>query len=416
LTFPGKTRNSSSVLTAKPTLCFSISFNQEPVTLRAVKIVIAPDSFKGSLTSIEAARAIEDGFRSVFPRSKCVCVPLADGGEGTVDAVLSATEGEKLRVKVNGPLGKPVEACFALLGETAVIEMAQAAGLSLVPAAERNPLRTSTFGVGQLVREAIHRGAKDIIIGIGGSATVDGGTGLAEALGVKFYGKTGLLTGMCGGKLPEIQTLDNSALDSLVRGINFKVACDVTNPLLGPTGAAKVYGPQKGATPEMVELLETGLGKLAQVIKSNLGIDVADTPGAGAAGGLGAGLMAFLGAEMVPGIELIMETVKLAEKLSGADLAISGEGRLDRQTAAGKVLKGVGGLCRKLNVPCVAIVGGLEPDFNLESLPGVKAIEAAVTTPVSLEQAMKEAFPRLKEAAVRAALWLKLGTEFKNPA
>ncbi|MFC2077109.1 glycerate kinase [candidate division KSB1 bacterium] len=374
-----------------------------------MRILIAPDSFKGSLSSLEAAQAIRSGFARVFPEADYRLIPLADGGEGTTEAVLAAVAGNRRTLTVTGPLFDPTESFYGLVGRRVVLEMATSAGLALVPLSKRNPLQTTTFGVGEMIKAAASEDIDEIIVGIGGSATNDGGCGLAEALGVVFSGDRGRLSGMTGEKLELVRSIDVSGIDTAVSGLRVRVACDVTNPLTGPEGAAAIYGPQKGATPEMVKRLDAGLANLAQVIRKDLGIDVSEQPGAGAAGGLGYGLMVFAGAELESGIDLVMESVGLAEKVKEADLVISGEGHLDSQTMSGKVLEGVGRICREAKIPCAALVGGVSPGLELRSLTGIQSVEAAVASPSSVEAAMENASDWLTDAAERAARWLKLG-------
>jgi len=343
-----------------------------------MKIVIAPDSFKESLTAAEVCEAIARGLRAVLPDAVLDKCPMADGGEGTVDALVAATNGTFQRTTVAGPLGEPVAAGWGLLGRTgplppdgttpgpggpltAVLEMAAASGLPLVPVEKRNPLKTTTLGTGQLIRAALDHGVRRIILGIGGSATTDGGAGCAQALGARFLDAHGrvLPNGACGETLAQIARIDLSRFDPRIAATDILVACDVDNPLCGPRGAAAVYGPQKGATPEIVRQLDEGLAHFADVIARDLGKDVRNVPGAGAAGGLGAGLLAFCGAAIRPGVEIVIDAVRLRERLIGADLLITGEGRLDRQSMMGKLIAGVGRAARAAGVPVVALVGSV---------------------------------------------------------
>ncbi len=328
-----------------------------------MKIVIAPDSFKENLTSLEVADELEAGFRRVWPDATYVKVPMADGGEGTVEALVAATGGSLVTREVTGPMGEKVQAAYGLLGDgkTAVIEMAAASGLPLVPRGERNPMLTTTYGTGELIADAIGRGVEEIIIGLGGSATNDGGAGMAQALGVRFIGPSGvpITEYLGGGRLHEVTAIDMSAAHPGLARVRVHVASDVTNPLCGEKGASAVYGPQKGATPEMVAALDANLAYLASLISRDLGIDVAEVPGAGAGGGIGAGVMAFTKAELKSGVELIVAATKLDEQMQGADLAVTGEGRVDFQTAFGKTPAGVAASARRHGVPVVAIGGGL---------------------------------------------------------
>ncbi len=374
-----------------------------------MKIVVAPDSFKECLSAVEVTRAIAEGLRAAWAALpvegeslEIVEVPVADGGEGTVDTVVAATGGQVRGVAVTGPLGERVEARFGLLadGATAVIEMASAAGLHLVPADRRNPEKTSTYGVGELIRAALDAGARKILIGIGGSSTTDGGTGCAEALGWRFFDDAGgLIDGpLAGGMLHRIARIDRSGVDDRLARTRILVACDVDNPLTGPHGAAAVYGPQKGATPEQVERLDAGLAHMAGLIRRDLGRDVETMPGAGAAGGLGAGLVAFCGADLCRGIESVAETVDLAGKIRGADLVITGEGRLDEQSLRGKVIWGVASVAQQLGVPTVALAGQVSGSSH--ELAGLLAAwRSIVDGPVSLEEAIADAPQLLHDAA-----------------
>lgn len=376
-----------------------------------MKIVIAPTAFKGSLSPVEAARAIELGVRSALPQAETILVPVADGGDGTMEAILFARGGTTRESTVTGPAGRPVRAAWAVLPDhdTAVIEMAAAAGLVLLKPGERDPLRTTTYGVGELVRLALDEGCRRIIIGLGGSATVDGGAGLAQALGVSLLDRRGRLLDKGGGALAQLERVDLGGLDPRVQQCRIEAAYDVSNPLLGPEGAAPVYGPQKGATPEKVRRLEEGLSRLAAVIQRDTGLDVAGLPGAGAAGGLGAGLAALLGARLVPGAELVLEMASLRQKLAGAHLVITGEGSLDRQSAFGKAPAVVARQCRDLRIPVLALAGALGPGYQVLYDEGVSAAIPIVPGPMSLEEAQKNSYQLLAEAAERAIRIIALG-------
>ncbi|MEF3302872.1 glycerate kinase [Paenibacillus sp. GYB003] len=369
----------------------------------AFRVVVAPDSFKGSLSSVAAAEAIRAGVLRAAPDAGTTIVPMADGGEGTVDAVLAAAGGDRITVTVVGPLGEPVEAAYGLLpdGRTAVIEMAAASGLPLVPAEARDPLRTTTFGTGQLIRDALGRGATRILIGLGGSATNDGGMGMAQALGVRFLDDGGneITAHGCGGLLERIASIDASGLDRRLSSASVTVLSDVTNPLCGPSGASAVYGPQKGATPETVERLDRGLKRYAERIAAHNGQRVDDVPGAGAAGGLGAGLLAFCGAELKPGIGVIMELAGFESSIRGAALVITGEGRTDGQTAFGKVPAGIAAAARQAGVPVVCLSGGLGEGSETLHEIGITALFSIANRPMPLETAMESADALLAEAA-----------------
>ncbi|MFP4056951.1 MAG: glycerate kinase [Candidatus Brocadiia bacterium] len=381
-----------------------------------MKIVVAPDSFKECLPAQEAARAMARGVRAAAPEAHVLAVPLADGGEGTVRALAAATGGTLHRHRVTGPLGEPVDAELGILGDgrTAAIEMAAASGLPLVPPDRRDPAGTTTRGTGELIAAALDRGADRLVLGIGGSATVDGGAGMAQALGARLLDADGQPIGPGGGELRRLARIELADLDPRLAKATCQVACDVDNPLLGPNGAARVYAPQKGASPEMVERLEACLGRLADIVERDLGVDVRHVPGAGAAGGLGAGLVAFLGAELRPGIELVIDAVGLEGKLAGADLVLVGEGQVDEQTARGKVPVGVARLARRLGVPAVAIAGSLGPGYRAVHEQGIAACLAATSRPMSLEQAMAGA-PELLAAAAEEATRLFLAARPQAP-
>lgn len=380
-----------------------------------MKIVIAPDSFKESLSSLEVASEIEAGLKRVWPDATYVKVPMADGGEGTVQSLVDATGGEIVKVEVCGPMGAPVLASYGLLGngKTAVIEMAEASGLPLVPRDQRNPLKATTFGTGQLIADAIGRGVEEIILGIGGSATNDGGAGLAQALGVRFIGVDGSIIPelIAGGDLDKVQTVDMSALNPGLAKVRINVACDVTNPLCGESGASRVYGPQKGATPEMVEQLDSNLQHFAKVIKQSLGADVADRAGAGAGGGIGAGLMAFTNATLQRGVELVVAATGLENHMRGAALAFTGEGRVDFQTAFGKTPSGVANAARKHGVPVIAIGGGLSDDARGIFEHGIDGLEAATANVMTLDTAIEKTRQNLQNAAERTARLIAIGRQ-----
>ena len=366
-----------------------------------MKIVIAPDSFKGSLAAEQAALSIERGIRRVIQGCTIDKIPIADGGEGTVEAMVSATGGRKFKAKVYGPLEEEVEGCFGILGDgvTAVIETACVSGLTLVPPEKRNPMLTTTYGMGQLISMALDRGCRKFIIGLGGSATVDGGVGLLSALGIKFLDKGGQPIGPGGGGLGRLYRIDMSGIDPRVRECEFLVACDVDNPLCGERGAAVVFGPQKGATPDMVEALEKGLQNYGKIIKQITGRDVAVSPGAGAAGGLGAGLMAFLNARLVPGVDIILEAVGFEERVKDADLVITGEGSIDRQTLYGKAPMGVALIAGKYRVPVVAVAGTVKGDITPLYSHGFAAVVGICPGPMTVAQAMENADTLLADTA-----------------
>lgn len=358
-----------------------------------MKIVIAPDSFKESMTAMEAAVAFEKGFREVMPEATLEKVPMADGGEGTVQSLVDATDGEIIHKIVTGPLGTPVEAFFGMLGDskTAVIEMAAASGLHLVPKEKRNPLKTTTKGTGELILAAIEHGADHIIIGLGGSATNDGGAGMAQALGAKLVDQNGEDIGFGGGSLRDLAKLDVSLMDERISNVRFEVACDVDNPLTGERGASAIFGPQKGADPEMVKELDHYLTHYASLINRDMGKEVDAIPGAGAAGGLGAGVLAFLDAELKRGIDIVMEAAKLEDAVKDADLVITGEGKIDSQTIYGKTPIGVAKLAKRHGVPVIGIAGLIADDSDAVFDHGIDALFSIVPGAVSLEDALLNA-------------------------
>ena len=374
-----------------------------------MKVVIAPDKFKGSLTAPEAARAIALGVARAAPGATLDLVPMADGGEGTVEALVAATGGDFRAAVVAGPLGEPVEARYGRLGDgrTAVIEMAAASGLALVPPGRRDPGRASTRGTGELLLAAIDGGARRIVLGIGGSATNDGGAGLAQALGIRLLDAEGSDLGPGGRELARLDRIDASGRDARLAGVEVAVACDVDNPLCGPRGASAVYGPQKGADPATVASLDASLAHLARVVARDLGVAIADLPGAGAAGGLGGGLVAFAGGRLEPGVDLVLRAVGLAGRLAGADLCLTGEGSLDASSAAGKTAVGVARLARRLGVPAFALAGTLGPGVEAVLAEGLAAYFSLCPGPLPLDAALARAAEYLTacaEQAVRAFL------------
>lgn len=374
-----------------------------------MKVVIAPDSFKESLTALEVAEAVEKGFRRIFPEAEIVKVPMADGGEGTVQSLVDATNGRIIRKTVTGPLGGKVDAFFGILGngKTAVIEMAAASGLHLVPPGERNPLVTTTRGTGELILAAIEEGVEHIIIGIGGSATNDGGAGMARALGARFLDAKGNEIDEGGGALHQLQAIDIKKLDPRLQGIKIDVACDVENPLTGNTGASYIFGPQKGATPEMVRFLDENLEHYAAIIETDLNKTIKNIPGAGAAGGLGAGLLAFLPAELKRGVEIVIEATGLADIVNDADIVITGEGRIDSQSIYGKTPVGVAKIAKKYGVPVIAIAGNAAIELPLANNHGIDAVFSIVPGVVTLEDAFKNAGEYIERLAANIGSLLK---------
>lgn len=373
-----------------------------------MKIVIAPDSFKESLSALEVSTAIEKGFKRIVPDAEYVKVPMADGGEGTVQSLVDATGGEIIRKIVTGPLGEHVEAFFGILGNEriAVIEMAAASGLHLVPVEKRNPLVTTTRGTGELITAALNYGVHHIILGIGGSATNDGGAGMAQALGARLLDEDGREIGNGGGALGNLASIDISKLDPRLEKVKIEVACDVDNPLTGEKGASVIFGPQKGATPEMVKQLDRNLAHFAAILERDLGMKVSDVPGAGAAGGLGAGLLAFLPSELRRGVDIVLEATDFSKQVQDADLVITGEGMIDGQTIFGKTPIGVAKTAKKQSVPVIAIAGTVGKDSHVVNNYGIDAIFSIVPGVIPLEDAFKNATEYVERIAVNiATVW-----------
>lgn len=365
---------------------------------------------------MQVAEAIKAGIEHSPLRAELVLLPIADGGEGTVDAIVTGTGGRFMKTRVTGPLGDPVEATWGIHGDgkIAVIEMAAASGLPLVPPENRNPLLTTTFGTGELIRAALDVGCRKFIIGLGGSATNDAGAGMAQALGARLLDSSGNELGPGGGALLGLDRIDISAIDSRISQSEFLVACDVTNPLCGLQGASHVYGPQKGATPDMVNLLDKALARFAQIVVLDLGRDIIGMEGAGAAGGLGAGCMVFLNASLRSGTEIVFESIGFREKMIGHDLVITGEGRLDNQTIQGKTPIGVAKMAKESGIPVVAIVGGTSDDYHLAYVHGIDAVISIPPRPVSLEECQSRAAEFISETAQRLARLLNIGVVFRD--
>ncbi|TMW72088.1 glycerate kinase [Alteribacter natronophilus] len=375
-----------------------------------MKILIAPDSFKGSISSTEAARIIESAVKTVSDDIRTRTFPMADGGEGTVDAILLGTGGHRIVKEVRDPLGRPIQAALGWMPEerTAVIETAAASGLPLLAREELDPLSCTTFGTGELILEALNLGAETIVLGLGGSATVDCGTGIFEALGARFIDSGGQVLNSPGGKLGSIAEIDTSALDPRLGSTNIVVASDVTNPLLGKDGAVHVFGPQKGVTAELLVPMENDMAHFARVVSAHTGRDETDTPGSGAAGGIGFLLRSLLSVTFRPGIELIMETSGFTDALPEADLMITGEGRVDGQSLFGKVPAGIGRLAKQHGIPTAALAGSIGSGIEALEEHGVCVVHPIVSGPISLEEAMNNAESLLFESAVRLIKTIRL--------
>ncbi len=376
-----------------------------------MKIIIAPQAFKGSLTAEEAARAMQTGVKAAGPAIETVFLPISDGGSGTVRALVEATSGKLMQTAVTGPLEEKVTAVWGILGDgkTAAIEMSAASGLALVPAGRLDPMKATTFGTGELILAALDAGCKSIIIGLGDSATVDGGAGMAEALGIRLLDEKDRPIPCGGGGLAALHHIDFSGRDSRIAGVRISGACDVTNPLCGTQGAAAVYGPQKGATADMVAVLDANLRHLSEIIEKETGDNIRELPGSGAAGGLGAGLVAFLGAELKSGIDLVLGAIRFDEHLSGADLVITGEGRIDFQTAFGKTAVGIARRAQQRQVPVLALCGALGDGYQKLYECGISAMASILPRCMDPDGAMKDAFQLLADAAERSVRLFRAG-------
>nr|WP_017553587.1 glycerate kinase [Heyndrickxia coagulans] len=375
--------------------------------------LLAPDSFKESMTAKEVCAAMEAGIKKAIPDAVCIQVPMADGGEGTVQSLVDATGGTIYQQTVTGPLGHPVTACYGILGdgETAVIEMASASGIHLVTKETKNPLVTTTYGTGELIKACLDKKVKQILIGIGGSATNDGGAGMAQALGAKFLDERGGMLPFGGGALGDLAAIDLAGLDPRLKEVQIFVASDVTNPLCGENGASHVFGPQKGATKEMVALLDTNLSHYAAIIKEQLGKDVAEVPGAGAAGGLGAGLMVFTDAVLKSGIELVVEYTGLEQKVKDADIVLTGEGSIDFQTQFGKTPYGVARAAKKHGKPVIAVAGYVGEQIDVLYEKGIDAIFGILPRPMALEDALQTGAANIERTCENIARLLVLAKQ-----
>ncbi|GCF09137.1 glycerate kinase [Dictyobacter arantiisoli] len=380
-----------------------------------MRILIAPQSLKGSLGATETGEAIARGVHAVFPDALTTIIPIADGGEGTVQALVDATGGEIRTATVTGPLNEPVEAFYGLLGDghTAVIEMAASSGLPLVPPERRDPRLTTTFGVGELILAALAEGRRHFILGLGGSATNDGGAGMAQALGIQFFNQQQQELARGGAALAGLAHISLAKLDPRLQECHFELASDVTNPLCGPTGASAIYGPQKGATPAMIQELDAALAHYATIIQRDVQREVATIPGAGAAGGLGAGMLAFLNTTLRPGAQIILDAIQIKEYMKNTDLVISAEGQLDDQTAYGKSVGALATLAKQHNLPVLVIAGGLGDNYRGIYDLGIDAITVLPTGPMPLVYAMKHAALLTSDATERALKLFRLGMHFK---
>ncbi|OOF52995.1 glycerate kinase [Rodentibacter trehalosifermentans] len=375
-----------------------------------MKIVIAPDSFKESLTALEVATAIETGFKRVFPDAEYVKLPMADGGEGTVQSLVDATKGKMIEVEVTAPLGEKIKSFFGLSGDgkTAIIEMAAASGLHLVPPEKRNPLITTSYGTGELIKHALDLGVEKFILGIGGSATNDGGVGMLQALGMQFLDAQGKQIGSGGAQLANLAKIDTKGLDPRLQNVYIDVACDVNNPLCGERGASAIFGPQKGATPEMVQQLDHALAHFAKIAKRDCDKDIAEQAGAGAAGGMGGGLLLLPNVQLKAGVQIVLDTLNLAHYVQDADYVITGEGRMDAQSIMGKTPIGVARTAKQFNKPVIAIVGCLREDYEVVFAHGIDVVFPIIRQLGALEDILKQGEQNLISAAQNVARVLTL--------
>ncbi|MBU8696519.1 glycerate kinase [Bacillus pumilus] len=376
-----------------------------------MKIVIAPDSFKESLSAYETACAIERGFHAILPDAEYIKLPMADGGEGTVQSLVDATGGYIINHVVTGPLGDPVDAFFGMLGdgETAVIEMAAASGLHLVPQGKRNPLLTTSRGTGELMLAALDQGAKHVIIGLGGSATNDGGVGMMQGLGAAFLDQAGQELSPGGGTLHQLASIDLTGLDPRLQSVRLEAACDVDNPLTGERGASAVFGPQKGADEHMVQVLDKNLAHFAQIAEKQFNVSFEDAEGAGAAGGLGASLLGFLHADLQRGIDIVLKAVQFDDVIKEADLVVTGEGRIDQQTIYGKTPIGVAKAAKQYHLPVIGIAGSLSKDSAVVHEHGIDALFSIVPGVTSLSEAMRDGAIHVERTARNIAAVISIG-------
>ncbi|MDM5322009.1 glycerate kinase [Bacillus altitudinis] len=376
-----------------------------------MKIVIAPDSFKESLSAYETACAIERGFQAILPDAEYIKLPMADGGEGTVQSLVDATGGYIINHVVTGPLGDPVDAFFGMLGdgETAVIEMAAASGLHLVPQEKRNPLLTTSRGTGELMLAALDQGAKHVIIGLGGSATNDGGVGMMQGLGAAFLDQAGQELSPGGGALHQLASINLTGLDPRLKSVRLEAACDVDNPLTGERGASAVFGPQKGADEEMVQVLDKNLAHFAQIVEKQFNVFFENAEGAGAAGGLGASLLGFLHADLQRGIDIVLKAVQFDDVIKEADLVITGEGRIDQQTIYGKTPIGVAKAAKQYHLPVIGIAGSLSKDSAIVHEHGIDALFSIVPGVTSLSEAMRDGAIHVERTARNIAAAISIG-------
>lgn len=381
-----------------------------------MKVVIAPQTFKGSISALDVAKAMSDGVKAVVPDAKTVLVPVADGGDGTLETLVEVSGGEIRSIEVTGPLGERREAQWGAMGDgnTAVIEMARTSGLALIPIEptdQRDPLNATTYGLGEAIKIALDEGFRRFIVGIGGSATNDAGAGMAQALGVRLLDSDGNELPPGGAALANLSSIDTSGIDERTKDAEFLVACDVSNPLTGPTGASAIYGPQKGATPEMIEQLDAALGHFADIVGRDIGASIKDGPGCGAAGGLGGGMIAFLNGELRAGVDIILDTVNLDSYLTGADLVITGEGMIDHSTIYNKAPVGVAARAQALGIPVIGVAGSLGQGFHDIHSHGIDAATAITSAPMTLDEASGKAATLIANATEESIRFMMVGAK-----
>ena len=381
-----------------------------------MKIVIAPQAFKGSLSALNVANAVQKGVRRIFPDAQILTCPVADGGDGTLETLVESSGGKIIETNVADPTGKPIVAQWGAMGDgnTAVIEMARTSGLALLTLEERDPLNATTYGLGEIIVSALNKGFRKFIVGIGGSATNDAGAGMAQALGIRLMDREGRNLVLGGAALQNLSVIDTSSIDQRVLESNFQIACDVNNPLTGPEGASAVYGPQKGATEENVRQLDSALGVFAEVTKRDLGKDISNLEGAGAAGGLGAGMIAFVEGHLRAGVDIVLDTVNLAEKLESADLVITGEGSIDFQTVYNKAPIGVARMAKARGIPTIGISGMLGKNYQIVHNHGIDAALSIANGPISLEESLQNAPSLISEAVEESLRLISVGMKLRN--
>ena len=378
-----------------------------------MKIVVAPQAFKGSLSATEVGNSMIKGIENVIANSTNLLVPIADGGDGTLETLVESSQGKINLIKVTGPLGEQQNSAWGALGrnKTAIIEMARSSGLALVPINKLNPLISTTYGLGEVILDALDQGYRDFIIGIGGSATNDAGAGMAQALGAKLLDSNGNELPFGGESLSKLNSINIDGIDTRIKESNFAIACDVNNPLTGPEGASAIYGPQKGATPEMVNTLDQALTNFAEIVEKDLGIKINDVEGSGAAGGLGGGLIAFLNGKLRKGVDIVLDFVDINKALTNTNLVITGEGQLDFQTIYNKAPIGVARRAKHLGIPVIAISGSLGENFSVVHEHGIDAASSIVSKPMTLEEASKNAPELISTATEQALRYMKIGSD-----